>query len=141
MTHHLSAAAVGCLAALLLAAGQSAGEEPKVKGPASDTVTWKLDRLSQEPFRLLKATPDPAGSQVRFLIEFTRPITLAEEIDWQRGEGPILFRFLDADGVAMKTVKPLWEGEWIPRKGARLRIVLPMPDQRILALTETIRAD
>jgi hypothetical protein len=142
MLHYLSAlATVGGLAAVLLAPGPCAGKEPILKGAAPDAVTWKLDRLSQEPFKLLKATPEPSSAQVRFLVEFTRPITLAEEIDWQRGAGPVLFRFLDEDGVVIQTVKPQWEGEMVPKKGARLRIVLPMPDVRVLNLTHSIVAD
>jgi hypothetical protein len=137
-----TAAAVAGLAALLLAPGVSLGQGPTVRGAGADQVTWKLERLSQEPFKLLRATPDPKGTEVRFLIEFTRPITLAEQIDWLRPDGgPVVFRFLDADGVVMQSVTPRLEGQLVYRRGTRIRLVLPMPDPRILALAESIRAD
>jgi hypothetical protein len=151
MTYNLStAAAVGGLAAILLAPGVSLGQGPTVKGAAPDEVviwnkTCNLDRLSQDPFKRIiqkESVVDPTGPQVRFLVEFTRPITLAEAIDWQKADGPpVVFRFLDADGVVIQTVKPRWEGEMVSKKGSRLRIVLPMPEERTLALTRSIVAD
>jgi hypothetical protein len=142
MTYQLSTvAAVAALSTVLVAPGLSAGQARAVKGTAPEALTWKLERLSQEPVKLLKATPDPTGTQVRFLVEFTRPLTLAEEMDWQRPEGLVVFRFLDEDGVVIRTVKPGFEGEMISKKGARLRIVLAMPDERTLAQTHSILAD
>jgi hypothetical protein len=142
MTYQLSTvAAVAALSTVLIAAGLSAGQAPAVKGAAPEALTWKLERLGQEPVKLLKATPDPTGTQVRFLVEFTRPLTLGEEMDWQRPDGPVVFRFLDEDGVVIRTVKPRWEGEMVSKKGARMRIVLPLPDERTLALTHSILAD
>ncbi|HJT77970.1 MAG TPA: hypothetical protein VJ739_12275 [Gemmataceae bacterium] len=104
-------------------------------------MKWDLGRLNQEPFRLLKATPDAPRGQVIFLLEFSRPPTLAEQYDLERGGGAFVFRFLDADGVVIKSVVPRLEGEVVARKGARLRMVLTMPDERVLAATRSISAE
>jgi len=148
MPHRLHAAAIIALCVSLApnASGlfvpvASAREEPNVPGTAPEMVKWNLIRLHKDPFKLIKATPDPVRGQVRFLIEFTRPPELSELFDWEHRGGAVNFRFLDEDGVVMRTIKPQLEGELVAEKGARIRLVLPMPDPRTLELTRSITAD
>jgi hypothetical protein len=132
--------AVAALAATALAAPREAAK-PAPAGQAPDQVKWDLGRLSQEPFRLLKATPDARRGQVRFLMEFTRPPKPSEQYALEKGGGPFVFRFLDADGVVLKTVAPQVEGEIVAQTGARFRVLLTMPDQRTLDATRSIMAE
>lgn len=143
MLRRLSAlAAVAALAAAAAAAPREASAPaPASAGKAPEQVKWELGRLSQEPFRLLKATPDPERGRVQFLLEFTRPPVPSEEYALERGGGAFVFRFLDEDGVVLKTVVPQVEGEIVARQGARFRVVLTMPDQRTLARTRFIVAE
>jgi hypothetical protein len=104
-------------------------------------VKWNLSRLQKAPFKLIKSTPDPRTGQVRFVVEFTRPPELSELFDWEHRGGPVVFRFLDADGVPIRSVKPRLEGEMVAEKGARFRLVLQMPDVKTLELTREIMAD
>jgi hypothetical protein len=142
MRHHSwAAAAAGVLAAAaLLAPGLAAAPEPAPQGPALPSVKWKLEGMNKGPFELLTATPDPQNNAVQFVINFTRDVRLSELLDWESGGGPIVFRFLDKDGVVIRTVKPRLDGELIPEKGAHIRLVLPLPDQGILDRTLTIVA-
>jgi hypothetical protein len=78
---------------------------------------------------------------VRFLVEFARKPELSEMYDWERGGGPVVFRFRDEDGVVLRSVRPVQEGELVPEKGSRLRFVLPLPPENILAQTRSIVAD
>jgi hypothetical protein len=114
---------------------------PDVPGDAPELVKWNLDRLRQEPFKLIKATPDPQTGQVRFLVEFTRRPELAEMFDWEHRGAPVLFRFQDEDGVVLRTIKPRLEGELISEKGARFRLILQMPEEQLLIHTYTIKAE
>jgi hypothetical protein len=102
---------------------------------------WDLAHLDQDPVKLIRATLNPQRGQVWFVLEFTRPPTPTELYDWERAGGPAVFRFLDADGVVLRTVKPRLEGELLPRKGARMRLLLTMPEERTLAATRSVVAD
>jgi hypothetical protein len=119
----------------------TARQEPPKDGVVPDMVKWNLIRLHKEPFKLIKATPNAATGQVRFVVEFTRALDLPELFDWDHRGGPVVFRFLDEDGVVMRTLKPQLEGELISEKGARIRLVLQMPDARTLELTREITAE
>jgi hypothetical protein len=148
MTHRLNGFSIVALSAFfsLIAAGSlipsaDARQEPKVPGAAPDMVKWNLVRLHKEPFKLIKATPDPVRGQVRFLVEFTRRPELSELFDWEHRGGAVVFRFLDEDGVVMRTVRPQMEGEFVAEKGGRIRLVLQMPDVRTLEQTRSITAD
>jgi hypothetical protein len=136
-----SAAVAIVAAAALLAPKAMAWQVPKAQQNLPEQVQWNLGHLQQDPFKLIKAAPDPRTGQVRFLIEFTRHIELAELFDWEQRGCPVVFRFLDADGVIIRTVKPRLEGEVLPNKGARIRLVLQMPDERTLASTRAITVD
>lgn len=114
---------------------------PAIPANAPEFVKWNLDRLREEPFKLLKATPDPRTGQVRFLVEFTRRPELSELFDWQNRGAPVFFRFMDEDGVVLRSVKPRLEGEMIAEKGARFRLVLQMPEEQLLLQTHTIKAE
>jgi hypothetical protein len=127
------------LAAVLLTPGRSAGQPPVT--PNLPEVKWELDRLNQEPFKLIKATPDAHGAQVRFVIEFTRPPRPTEQLDWERHNGAVVFRFLDEDGIVIRSVQPSWEGEFVPKKGARMALVLPMPNEKTLMRTYKVVAE
>jgi len=119
----------------------SARPDEPASQPPGEAVKWNLDRLRKEPFKLIKATPDPSGRGVRFLIEFTRRPELTELFDWEHRGGPVVFRFVDADGVVIRTVKPQVDGELIAEKGARLRLILPMPDDQVMSFIHSILAD
>jgi hypothetical protein len=110
-------------------------------GVDNEQIKWDLKRLHEDPFKLIKATPDPAAGRVRFVIEFTRAPELAELFDWEHRGGPVTFRFSDSDGVVIRTVKPVLEGELVPEKGGRIRLILPMPDSRTLEATRSITAN
>ncbi len=132
--------------ASLVAAGLLASRSPAEEGQATprkppEAVKWDLDKLSQEPIKLIKATPVPQKGQVQFLLEFTRPPSPSELFDWEQHGGPVMFRFLDEDKVVLGSVKPRWEGELVPKKGWRMRLVLSMPDERILAATRSVTAE
>src|SRR5262249_42314408 len=90
--------ALEVLAAIVLIPGMSAAQAVPDLTELQPQVKWDLDLLKREPFNLIKATPDPRGSQVRFIIEFTRAPTFSEQYDWERHNGAVMFRFLDEDG-------------------------------------------
>jgi hypothetical protein len=133
--------AVGVLAAILLIPGLAAGQAPAGSNESLPAVNWELDPLNREPFKLIKASLDPKGSQVRFLIEFTRPPRPTEQADWERHNGVVVFRFMDEDGLVIRSVQPTWEGEFVPKKGARMALVLQMPDAKTLTRTRSIVAE
>src|SRR5438874_494631 len=133
--------ALGVLAAVLLAPGISAAQVFPDLRESLPQLKWDLETLKREPFKLIKATPDPRGSQVRFIIEFTRPPTFSEQYEWERHNGAVVFRFLDEDGLVLRSVQPSWQGEFVPKKGARMALVLPMPDQQTLRRTRTVVAE
>jgi hypothetical protein len=141
MGHRFSAVlALGAVAVAALLASGSWGDEPKGKEKPPEPIKWDLKRLNQEPFKLIKSKPDFEHRQVMFLVEFTRPPTPTEQFDWQQS-GPVVFRFLDADGVILGSVKPQWLGEFVPRAGTRLRLILPLPNDQTIDATHTIAAD
>ena len=142
MIHRFSAVlALGAVAvAALVASGSSWGNEPKDREKPPESIKWDLRRLNQEPFKLIKTQPDFQRRRVMFLIEFTRPPTPSEQFDWERN-GPVVFRFKDADGVIIGTVRPEWLGEFVAKAGTRLRLVLPLPSDRAIDATHTITAD
>ncbi len=137
---HVMTGVVALVAALALA-GPCRAQGPLSPSGSGEMVAWNLRKLGQEPLRLLKATPDAQHGQVRFLVEFTRRPELAELYDWQNRGGPVLFRFMDGEGVVMTTVRPRFEGELVPEKGMRFRLLLQMPDEQTLALTRSVLAD
>jgi len=142
MTHRLSTLmALATLSLALFLPGVAFGQPGGSRSPAADVLKWNLERLNQEPMKLIKAAPDPQKAQVRFLVEFTRTPTSWEQFDWHQQGGPVVFRFLDEDGVVLKTVKTQWDGELLTKPGARMRIVLPMPDEKTLAATRAVIAD
>jgi hypothetical protein len=100
-----------------------------------------LDRLQKEPFKLIRMDVDRPSGQVRFLIEFSRKPELAELFDWEHRGGPVVFRFLDEDGVVMRTARTRLEGELVAEKGARIRLILQLPDRVILEHTRAVVAD
>jgi hypothetical protein len=146
---HTSFARVTAFAACAAFAANAAAQPPDpskpvlaVQTPAlNEMVKWNLDRLRKDPFKLIKATPDRSGSQVQFVIEFTRRPEMSELFDWEHRGAPVLLRFLDEDGVALRTLKPRLEGELIPEKGARFRLILPMPDEKFLSHVWSIAAE
>jgi hypothetical protein len=133
--------AVGFLVAVVPAPSRVPAPVPPNNNASLPPVKWELDALNREPFRLIKATPEARGTQVRFLIEFTRPPTLSEQYDWERHNGAVVFRFLDEDGLVLRSVQPSWQGEFVPKKGARMALVMPMPDERTLMRTRTVVAE
>lgn len=139
--HRIGMAATGTVLGLLfLAAPLQAQEKPGNLNRALPAVTWDLKALNQPPFKLIKATADPKKNEVRFVVELTRPPSDYELLDWNQ-EGMAVFRFLDEDGVTIKSVKARREGELVLRAGSRVRLVLPMPAKAIIDATWTIVAD
>jgi hypothetical protein len=116
-------------------------EKPPNKGSVSDAVKWDLGRLNQEPVKLIKATPDARTGLVRFLLEFTRAPKASELYDWEQRGGVVLFKFLDEEGVAIRAVRPQWEGDLAPKKGTRMRLILQLPDEATLNLTHSVVAE
>ena len=49
----------------------------------------------------------------------SRQPELSELFDWEHRGGAVVFRFLDEDGVVMRTVRPQMEGELVAEKGGR----------------------
>jgi hypothetical protein len=140
MQHRLHTFALGVVVVSgLVFAAAAAGEGPTAA--AAEGPKWNLDRLNREPFRLVKVTPDPQAGQVHFLIEFTRPPMLGERFDWEQRGGPVVFRLLDEDGVVLRTLKPRLDGELVSERGARIRLVLQVPDARLWSLTRSVFAE
>jgi hypothetical protein len=139
--HFCAVSAVSILALGQVLSLAAARQEPAPSATAPALVKWNLDRLRKEPFKLIKATPDAGGTQVRLLLEFTRTPQLSELFDWEHSGGPVIFRFADEDGVVLRTIKPRLDGEFIAEKGARFRLILPMPDQQTLELVHSISAE
>jgi len=139
MARYYSIAAVLgiCCAAALV----SAEPGPTGKGEPGEAIKWDVTRLNQEPLKFLRATAEPQRGRVVFLVEFVRPPKASELYDWEKQGGPVLFRFLDPEGIVIRTVKPSGEGEFVPEKGAHMRIVLPMPEANVLAATRSVMAD
>jgi hypothetical protein len=130
-------------AAMLISPAMSAASWPPLHFPAAppDQLKWNVERLHHDPFKLIKAVPDPDKGQVQFVLEFTRAPSLTELYDWERAGGPLVFRFLDEDGVVLKSVKPKLDGEMLAKTGARFRLLLPLPDETILARTRSVAAE
>jgi hypothetical protein len=144
MLRRLSIAVATCIlgiAPLFLAARLPAEEPPTPLAVSSDALKWNLDRLSKDPFKLIKATPDAERGQVRVVLEFSRVPSLTELYDWERAGGPVVFRFLDEDGVVLRSVVPKLDGEMVRKSGARFRLLLPLPDEKILAATRSVVAE
>jgi hypothetical protein len=139
MVHRLSLLAT--LAMVALAAPNAFGQQAASKEETVEALKWNLGRLSQEPLKLIKATPDAKKSQVGFVLEFSRDPGAIDVYNWTNGGVPAVFRFLDQDGVVLKTVRPKVEGELVPKKGSRIRLVLPMPDEKTLEKTYSVVAD
>jgi len=141
LTRLFRALALGGIATLTLPAHSFAqGPPPAQFDISKNPVKWQLDRLSREPFRLIKATPDPEHGQVRLVIEFTRAPSFTELYDWERVGAPVVFRFLDEDGVSLRTIVPKVDGEIVRKEGTRFRLLLPLPDEKILARTRSVAA-
>jgi hypothetical protein len=136
-------AASAAIAAMLISSAMSAATWPPPQLPAAlpDQLKWKVERLHHDPFKLIKAVPDPDKGQVQFVLEFTRAPTITELYDWERAGGPLVFRFLDEDGVVLKSVMPKLDGEMLHKSGARFRLLLPLPDEKILAQTRSVAGD
>jgi len=145
MLHHQTisfrAIALGTALLALPARSLAQGTPPAHLDTAKDRIKWQMERLSKEPFKFIKATPDPEHGQVRFVIEFTRAPTLTELYDWERIGAPVVFRFLDEDGVVLRSVVPKLDGEIVRKEGTRIRLLLPLPDEKILTLTRTVAVD
>jgi hypothetical protein len=124
-----------------LCPGRAAAQEPVETAKFPEPLKWNLERLGKDPFKLVKSNPDPERAQVRFVLEFTRSPSPNEVYDWGRGDGPIVFRFLDEDGIVIKTVKSKLDGEINPKKGSRIRIILTLPDEKTLRLARSVEAD
>jgi hypothetical protein len=139
----LTFAAISTLVAAMVTsqAMSSASGPPRQSAAPSDQLKWNLERLSNDPFKLVKATPDPESGQVRFVLEFTRSPSLTELYHWQLAGGPLVFRFLDEDGVVLKSVVAKLDGEMVAKSGRRIRLLLPLPDEKTLALTRSVAAD
>jgi hypothetical protein len=102
-------------------------------------LKWNLDRLSRDPFQLVKVTADPEKGQVRFVVEFKRTATRSELLDWEL-DGIIVFRFLDEDGIVIKTVWAKLDGEMAGVKGSRIRLILTLPSEKTLRMTRYVSA-
>jgi hypothetical protein len=134
-------AVVALLSAPAFPAGHCVAQPPPGAAGLPESVKWNLDRLQQEPFKLIKTTTDLATGQVRFLIEFSRKPELGELFDWEHRGGPVVFRFLDDEGVVMRTAKTRLEGELVAEKGARIRLLLQLPERVILDHTRAVTAN
>lgn len=141
---HSSLLLVVAVAAAYLLSSATAGEQapaPKDRPAPPEMVKWNLDRLNQEPVKLIKSTPDPRTGQIRFLLEFTRAPKPSELLEWEQRGGLAIFKFLDEDGVAIRAARPQWEGELTPKKGTRMRLILQLPDDYTLHLTRSVIAE
>jgi hypothetical protein len=150
VTHLRSTLLALAAAAAVFLAQPAAAEQPPApkpveqtpgKGNVPDVVKWELGRLNEEPVKLIKATPDPRTGLVRFLLEFTRAPKASELYDWEQRGGLVLFKFLDEDGVAIRAVRPQWEGDLAPKKGTRMRLILQLPDEATLNLSRSVVAE
>jgi hypothetical protein len=140
MLSRLAVLLVAALTAVaLLVPGTSFAEKP-AKPPPAPPINWDLKRLSKEPLKLIKARPEFQRNEVRFLIEFTRPPTPSESFDWEH-KGLMVFRFYDEDGVSLGAIQPRWEGEFVRKAGARLWLVLPLPEGKVIDRTASIVAE
>jgi len=138
----LAALVLGVVVSLLApqtSNAQSRGDREKEK--AADVVKWELRKLDQDPFKLIKVTPNSRTGEVDFLLELTREAKPSELFDWEQRGGPVMFSFLDADGVVLQMAKPRWEGALLPKQGTRMRLVLRLPNENLLAATYTIKAE
>jgi hypothetical protein len=136
-------AASALIAATLTAPAMSAAGWPPPHLPAAppDQVKWNIERLHHDPFKLIKVVPDLDKGQVRIVLEFTRAPSITELYDWERAGGPLVFRFLDEDGVVLKSFIPKLDGEMLGKTGARFRLLLPLPDEKTLAQTRSVAAE
>ncbi len=122
------------LAPFLVLVPHAAAQRQK-KAPA---ITWDLKRLDEDPVRLIKAVHGLAGGRTAFVVELTRTVNKPSEVlEWERGD-PFVFRFLDEDEVVLKTVRPQLDGELVREKGRRFRLVVSLPEERILARTKKV---
>jgi hypothetical protein len=103
---------------------------------------WDLRPLSGDPVKLVKVAYDEKAKEARFVLEFTRDLTV-RDIDWSgvRAQPPFRFQFEDADGVTLSSPLPTYEGVLVGLKGRRLRIVLKMPEPYVMDRTRKVVVD
>jgi hypothetical protein len=94
--------------------------------PLGNTA-WDLKIFDLDPVRFVKATYDPEKQAVKFVLEFSRDLRPAD-FEWDKNTPPYTIRFLDADGVALKSFTAHYEGDVIRRQGRRFRLLLDMPN-------------
>jgi hypothetical protein len=113
----------------------------------------------------VKASYDPQSQEVKFVLEFQRSLLL-QDIEWfggrepsvvsdvgghtlllrepawaGTGRPPYLARFLDEDGVTLVSARPRYDGVLIGLQGQRVRLVLSLPGQEVLARTRAVVID
>ncbi len=109
---------------------------------------WDLRALDKDPVHLLKAAFNEKANAVTFLLEFRRDLR-AVDLEWKsdtwRPDGdrypPFWFRFVDEDGVVLRTEQAHFDGEMIEQKGRRMRVFLKLPSKDIMARTKHILID
>ncbi len=109
---------------------------------------WDVRVMDQDPVQLLKAAYDEKANAATFLLEFRRdlrPIDIEWKSDNWRRDGdrvpPFWFRFVDQDGVVIRTEQARFDGEMIEKKGRRMRVFLNLPSKEILARTKRVLVD
>ena len=137
MTSRLTAVALLLGLALPFVSAQPA------EAPAIDTKTfpfakgnWDLSALDHDPVKLVMASYDRTFNQVQLVLEFTRDLTV-RDIDWTgvRPEPPFRFNFEDKDGVTLLSLRGIYLGEPVMRKGRRVRVavqfpIIPLPPEK-----------
>jgi hypothetical protein len=109
---------------------------------------WDLSVMDKDPVHLIKADYDQKANAVTFLLEFRRdlaPFDIEWKSDTWRRDGdrfpPFWFRFVDADGVVIRTEQARFDGEMVEKKGRRMRVFLELPSRDIMSRTKSVLVD
>jgi hypothetical protein len=103
---------------------------------------WDMRRLEQDPVKLVKVTYYPATREVKWVLEFTRDLTV-RDIDWHSlsKSAPFWFRFQDEDGVTLVSASAAYDGVLVGLRGRRVRVVLKLPDEEVMRRTKKVMID
>jgi hypothetical protein len=79
---------------------------------------------------------------VHIVLEFERDLTI-RDTDWTgvQPKPPFRFDFLDKDGVTLSTQLGTYDGVFVGRRGRRVRVVLMMPPEVVMARTKKVLVD
>jgi hypothetical protein len=133
---------VSALVLLTLLSPARAGAQQKESDIPLGRAAWEMKGLDRDPVKLVKVSYDPDTKEVKWLLEFTRDLTV-RDTDWAgvNPRPPFWFRFQDADGVTLASASAAYDGQLVGRFGRRVRVVLKLPEEEVMRRTKKVAID